>query len=368
MKAWVQSWQFVIGSYFSMLLFLLFSVAMIYRGAFFLLPVTLIMILVPILDSITGQDLTPDEIRLSRIQQYLIEAAPALFVLGNAIVIYIAACSFGGLRMSEKGFVTVSVGMIGSIGITAAHELVHKPQRWSKIIGRLGLANVFYLHFEINHIRGHHVRVGTDEDQSTAWLGESVYRFVFRTIPGCLRVSWELEAERLNRRGLTVVSFDNQLVQFAALQGAYIAAIWFLAGWTGIALFFLQAAIAIFMLEAVSYIEHYGLMRTKCADGKYEPMRPTKSWDCYGQFSSYLVFQLQRHADHHAYPTKSFASLRTANDAQKLPVGYPLLVGVAMIPPLWRRIMDSRVRANQAPLPVLSYKNAQVLSSDRWSN
>lgn len=340
-----QSWRLVGGSYFSYLFFPLFILALIYRGVWWLLPASLVLVVVPILDSMAGEDLTPDELVLSRSQKWLLEAAPALFVLGNAVVIGLTAHIFVRLTTTEKLFAVLSVGMIGSIGITAAHELVHKLHRVSKFFGRLGLANVCYLHFEIHHIQGHHVLVGTEDDQSTAWLGESIYQFFFRTLPGSIRESWELETRRLNRRAVATLSLSNQMIRFAFLQSAYIAVIWFVGAWTGIALFLLQAGIAVFMLETVSYIEHYGLLRSKRADGKYEPMSPANSWDCYGRFSNYLVFQLQRHADHHSYPTRPFASLHTASEAPELPVGYPLLIGMAMIPPLWRRIMDARAMA-----------------------
>lgn len=343
-----QSWQLVGGSYFSYLFFPLFILAVIHRGVWWLLPVAVVVVLTPILDSLVGDDLTLGNLAFSRSQEMILEGAPVFFVFGNAAVVAFSAHAFAGLTTRDKLFAAVSVGMIGSIGITAAHELVHKPHRASKMFGRVGLANVCYLHFEINHIQGHHVRVGTEDDQSTAWLGESLYRFLFRTIPGCFASSWELEKHRLDRSGETILSFNNQMIQFAFLQSAYIAVIWYLGSWFGILLFLLQAGIAVFMLEAVSYIEHYGLVRRKRADGKYEPMNPANSWDCYGRFSSYLVFQLQRHADHHAYPTRGFSNLRTAAEAPKLPVGYPLLIGVAMIPSLWRRLMDPRVMATRA--------------------
>jgi alkane 1-monooxygenase len=343
-----QSWRLVGGSYFSYLFFPLFILAVIYRGVWWLLPASLVLIVVPVLDSLAGEDLTPDELMLSRSQKWLLEAAPAFFVLGNAVVIGLTAHIFARLTTTEKLFAALSVGMIGSIGITAAHELVHKPHRFSKFFGRLGLANVCYLHFEINHIQGHHVRVGTEEDQSTAWFGESLYKFLSRTVPGCFKLSWELERHRMDRRSMATLSFRNQMIQFALLQSAYIAVIWYLGKWAGIAFFLLQASVAVCMLEATAYIEHYGLLRRKRADGKYEPMSPANSWDCYGRFSNYLVFQLQRHADHHSYPTRPFSSLHTASEAPKLPVGYPLLIGIAMIPPLWRRIMDPRVREARA--------------------
>jgi alkane 1-monooxygenase len=166
----MQGWQLVGGSYFSYLLFPLFILATIYRGFWWLLPAALVMLVTPIVDSLAGDDMTLGKLALSRSQEIILEVA-------------FSAHAFAGLTTMDKLFATVSVGMIGSIGITAAHELVHKPRRFSKFFGRLGLANVCYLHFEISHIQGHHVRVGTEDDQSTAWLGESLYRFLFEVVP-----------------------------------------------------------------------------------------------------------------------------------------------------------------------------------------
>jgi alkane 1-monooxygenase len=339
----VQAWQFVGGSYFSYLFFPLFVLGVIHGGVWWLLPTVLVMSIVPILDWLAGDGLTADELTLSKLQKRVLGAAPVFFVLGNAAVVAFSAHSFAGLTMTEKIFALLSVGMIGSIGITAAHELVHKPHAISKLFGRLGLANVCYLHFEINHIQGHHVRVGTKDDQSTAWLGESLYAFLFRTVRGCLKSSWDIEKERLIRCGTATLSLRNQMIQFAFFQCGCLVGIYYVGGLTGLLFFVLQATIAVCMLETVSYIEHYGLLRTTRPDGKYEPMSPANSWDCYGRFSSYLVFQLQRHADHHSYPTRAFSSLQMAADAQKLPVGYPLLIGIAMIPFFWRKMMDPRV-------------------------
>jgi alkane 1-monooxygenase len=343
MKAEIKSWGTVGGSYFSFLLFGLFDLAVVRRGGWFLLPATLVMIVVPILDLVSSRALAPQKHTFSWMQERLVEVAPALFVVGNAAVIGISAHILSRMTMAEKLCAALSVGMIGGVGISAAHELIHKSNRLSKIFGRVGLANVFYLHFEIHHIRGHHVRVGTKEDQSTAWLGESLYQFILRTVPGCFKSSLRLEQEKLTRRGVAHVSFENLMFQFAFLQVVYLIGVWYLGDWPAVVFFVCQAVVAVFMLESTSYIEHYGLLRGTDPDGKYEPMSPANSWDCYGRFSSYLVFQLQRHADHHRHPARPFFSLETVDDSPKLPVGYPLLIGIALVPPLWRKIMDPRV-------------------------
>lgn len=247
---------------------------------------------------------------------------------------------FKHLTALERSLAVLSVGVIGSVGITAAHELVHKTDAVSKSFGRLGLANVFYTHFEINHIRGHHVYFGTDRDESTARRGESLYSFLLRTVPGCLRLSWALEARRLRKRGGHVVSSRNLMLHFLVLQLMYFAVLWIMAGRMSMLFFLGQAAIAVFMLEAVAYIKHYGLLRERLPDGKYGAVSSVHSWDAYYRFSNYLEFQLQRHADHHATPKKPHEELQISTTAPRLPAGYPVMISIAMIPPLWRRIMD----------------------------
>lgn len=337
------AWGLVAGSYFSFLLFPFFALAVVLKGLAWLLPAALIVVIAPILDSLVAEDLTNRRAPLTSFQRSLLDVAPALFVLGNSVVILVAAHLFAQLKFGEQFFMSLAVGMIGSIGITAAHELIHKNNRISKVFGRIGLANACYLHFEINHIQGHHVRVGTPEDESTALLGETLYHFIARTVPGCIKCSWQMEKNRLIRRAEPVFGRHNLMLRFALIQVAWLIGVWYVGRGSGLVFFVLQAAVAVFMLESVSYIEHYGLTRRKQPDGKYDCMSPTNSWDFYGRFTSYLVFQLQRHADHHSFPTRPFSDLQTNSMSPKLPIGYPTLIGIAMLPPLWRWIMDQRV-------------------------
>jgi alkane 1-monooxygenase len=339
-----KSWCVVAGSYFAYALFPLFLIGLYLRGNGLALPACFVLVIVPALDSLAGESC--DEfarLDMRTLQLWLLSFAPIGFVTANTLVIWVAAAAFTQLTTFEKCLVGFSVGIIGSIGITAAHELIHKSGGVQKFFGRLGLLNVFYPHFEINHIESHHVWMCTDHDQSTAPRGESLYHFVARTIPGCLSVSWSLEIRRLRHRGHSVLSLRNRMLRYLIVQLAYLAALTAVAGGFGLMLFFFQAGVAVFMLESVSYIEHYGLRRGRMDNGRYAPMTPTHSWDSYHRFSNYLEFHLQRHADHHTAPAKSHYVLQRRIGALRLPAGYPVMIGLAMIPPLWRYVMHGRL-------------------------
>ena len=336
-----ESWLATVGAYFPYILFVLFGVSERVRGLAWALPAALVMLIVPVLDILVGEtfvDFAKEDFCAA--QRWLLRFAPMGFVIGNTFVVLFTALRFKNSSTIEQSLMVLSVGVIGSIGVTAAHELVHKTDTLSKVLGRLGLANLCYLHFEINHIQGHHVYFGTDKDESTSWRGESLYSFVIRTVPRCFRLSWNLEVKRLVNRGKRIVSTRNLMLLFLVFQLSYLAALWMLAGRASLLLFVGQAAIAVFMLEAVAYVKHYGLYREKMADGKYGAGSAVHSWDTYYRFSNYLEFQLQRHADHHAAPRKPHEELQFSNSAPRLPAGYPVMISIAMIPPLWRRLMD----------------------------
>jgi alkane 1-monooxygenase len=337
-------WAAVAGSYFGYLLFVCFAASIIIRGPALALPTLFVLVVVPALDMLSGES-HDDFVRgnFSRKQQYLLTLAPIGFVIGYSITIFVAASEIQHVTIVERVLLVVSVGMIGSIDITAAHELVHKSSRLQKFFGRIGLLNVCYAHFEINHIEGHHVWIGTDRDESTARRGESLYKFLARTVPGCLRLSWALEVKRLRHRGLGVLTVRNRMLHYIGLQLAYLLLLVILDGVPAVLFFFGQAVAAIFMLESVAYIEHYGLLRQKLPNDRYSPMSASHSWDSYHRFSNYLEFQLQRHADHHAAPARAQELLRHAADAPRLPAGYPVMITLAMIPPVWRRVIDPRI-------------------------
>ncbi len=235
----------------------------------------------------------------------------------------------------------------GGVGITYAHELVHSRARWERRLGRLLLASVGYGHFEIEHVAGHHVHVGTPEDPVTARYSEGFWRFLPRAVIGTAVSGWEIAARRMRRLDRPVLSPANPWAGYLALAAGFAAGACAIGGWLGLGLWALQAVFAILQLEAVNYIEHYGLVRLRRDDGRYEPQRAHHSWNAGQRMTNWLLINLQLHSDHHARPDRRYPELRSLpeTEAPQLPFGYPLMVLIAMLPPLWFRLMNPRVKA-----------------------
>ncbi len=252
------------------------------------------------------------------------------------------------LGMVEKFVLFFGMGIVsGTIGIVYAHELMHQGNRLERWLGDLLLASVLYSHFRSEHLRVHHVWVGTPRDPVTARYNEGFHGFFFRVLRDCPRSAWRAEVQLLAKAGRPAWDRANPFWRYAVLQGAFLAVAATLGGWLGLELFVLQALVAIWQLELVNYVEHYGLTRRHLGGGKYEPVRLHHSWNAAHRASNWLLINLQRHADHHARPDRRFPLLQTYGEDQapNLPYGYPLMTAAALVPPLWRRIMNRRVRA-----------------------
>ncbi|MEX0349329.1 MAG: alkane 1-monooxygenase [Paracoccaceae bacterium] len=242
----------------------------------------------------------------------------------------------------------VGVGVItGSIGINYAHELMHQRSRFERWLGDLLLAMVLYSHFRSEHLLVHHRHVGTPRDPVTARYNEGFHRFYPRVLVQSLRSAFRAEQAQLARKGQPWTNRRNPFFRYWALQGGMLLLAILLGGWSGLGLFLLQAGIAVWQLELVNYVEHYGLTRKYLGDGKYEHVKPRHSWNAAQKASNWLLINLQRHSDHHYKPDRRFPLLQnhTQADAPQLPYGYPVMTVAAMIPPLWRRVMNPRVRA-----------------------
>ena len=235
----------------------------------------------------------------------------------------------------------------GAIGITYAHELMHQKPRWERWLGDLLMASVLYSHFRSEHLLVHHRHVGTPRDPVTARYNTGFHRHFARVLARCPASAWRAEAAMLARRGLPVWHRSNPFWRYAALQGGFLGLALAIGGWWGLVLFLVQAFTAVWQLELTNYIEHYGLTRRHLGAGRYEPVRPHHSWNADHRVSNWLLINLQRHSDHHYKPDRRFPLLQTygADQAPQLPFGYPAMTALAMIPPLWRRVLNPRVRA-----------------------
>lgn len=252
----------------------------------------------------------------------------------------------GRLSGWESFFLFVAIGTVTSaVGIVHAHELIHKQGRFERFLGDALLAMVLYGHFRTEHIHVHHRYVGTPRDAVTARLGESYYAFLARVLPGCVASAWSVERERLERRGRPVWHHTNPFWIYAGLQIFFLAVAVLVGGWQGLMLWIVQAFIAILYLEAVNYIEHYGLMRREIAPGRYEPVALHHSWNSAHRFTNYFLINLARHPDHHYRPDRDYQLLQSyaGSKAPQMPHPYPIMVSLAFFPGLWRKIMDKRV-------------------------
>jgi alkane 1-monooxygenase len=254
----------------------------------------------------------------------------------------------GGVEMSAGGNIALmlTVGIVGGVAINAAHELGHKREKAERRLSKLALAQTGYGHFFVEHNRGHHLRVATVEDPASSRFGEGVYRFIVRSVAGGVKSAWNLERRRLARLGRSPWSLRNEVVcGWLLTAGMYTGlAIWFgpvvlpwLAG---------QAIIGFCLLETVNYLEHYGLRRQRMANGRYERVRPAHSWNSDTLVANVFLFHLQRHSDHHTNPRRRYQTLRPSEEAPQLPAGYGTMIVLALVPPLWRRVMDPRVLAH----------------------
>lgn len=322
-------------------------------GAWHFLVPAVVYGLIPLLDMLLGEDRSnpapEEETRLERalFHRFVLYAyVPLHFALlaGGALLI-----AGGGLRWWETTGLVLSVGTItGGLGITVAHELGHKLSRPDRLLSRLLLASVCYMHFHIEHNKGHHARVATPEDPATARFGESFYRFWPRTVAGSFLSAWRIEARRLARRGLPPWHWRNQVYGCVAAALAFALAALLLAGVAGLAYFLAQSLVAVSLLELVNYIEHYGLRRRRLAPGAYEKVDVRHSWNTSRRLTNFLLFNLQRHSHHHARQHLRYQLLRHYEASPQLPTGYPGMILLALVPPLWRRVMHPRLRGFRA--------------------
>jgi alkane 1-monooxygenase len=252
----------------------------------------------------------------------------------------------GKLTTFDKVGLALTVAMVAGIAINTAHELGHKRDRLERWLSKIALAQSGYGHFFVEHNRGHHVRVATPEDPASARMGESFWAFLPRTVKGSLVSAWELEREWLARAGRSPYSVRNNILNAWAMTFVLFAGLTVAFGIQILPYLLIQMLVGFPLLEVVNYLEHYGLLRQKQPDGRHERTRPEHSWNSNSVASNVLLYHLQRHSDHHANPTRRYQALRHVDEAPQLPTGYAGMILLALVPPLWRRVMDPRLLAH----------------------
>ncbi|HMB60783.1 MAG TPA: alkane 1-monooxygenase [Xanthomonadales bacterium] len=311
------------------------------------LPLLFSYVMIPLLDWALGTDTNnpPEEIvplleedRYYRVLTWI--TVPMHFVTLIVVAWFAATQDLPFWAVMLLAFMT---GVYSGLGINTAHEMGHKKTRLEQVLARIALAVPVYGHFCVEHNRGHHRFVATPEDPASARMGESIYRFMWREIPGGFRRGWASEAERLEKQGKSRWSVQNEILQSYAislvLQGGLVLAL----GWVMIPFLLVHNFCAWFQLTSANYVEHYGLLRTRDRNGNLERCQPHHSWNANYLFSNLVLFHLERHSDHHANSSRRYQSLRNFEDIPQLPNGYFGTYLLAYIPWLWFRVMDKKL-------------------------
>ncbi|MCP5036807.1 MAG: alkane 1-monooxygenase [Rhodobacteraceae bacterium] len=302
------------------------------------------------LDAVLGRNTENADLETTEEQLFWYRLITMIWLPVQLVLIFGAICyatHVSHLNGWEKLGLFFGVGVVsGSVGIVYSHELMHQSNRLERWLGDLLLSTVLYSHFRTEHLLVHHPWVGTRRDAVTAHYNEGFHRFFARVLIEVPTSAWQAEKAMLARRDLSVWDASNPFWRYGALQLIMILLALFFGGWTGLGFFAFQALVAIWQVELTNYVEHYGLTRKYLGDGKYEQVEPHHSWNSDHMATNWQFINLQRHSDHHYKPARRYPLLQTYDESQAplLPHGYPLMTMAAMVPPLWRRVMNKRVR------------------------
>jgi alkane 1-monooxygenase len=310
-------------------------------------PVINTFVVITLLDYLIGKDETNPE-PVGNVARLLFASIPVLSALVYLLTLAWALKIYHTAPWGPWGKLAwlISVGSLsGVLAINVAHELIHKRTRLERWLGGVLLSAVAYGTFKVEHTLGHHAWVGTPRDGSTARRGENVYAFMLRALRDNPRRAVELQTQRLRRQGQGFLSWHNELLAWTLLTLLFAASAYAYAGADGLVFFIAQALVAIAHLECVNYIEHYGLTRRTSTDGQLDRVTPMHSWNSAYFLTNAYLFSLQRHSDHHAHAARRYHALEHHSMAPQLPGGYSAMMVLALLPPLWERVIGARLDA-----------------------
>jgi alkane 1-monooxygenase len=331
-----------------LLVYVLSFLSFTYTGWIIYLPLVYAWIIIPLTELV----LKPDDKNLSAAEEELAKNDRlydywlyAIVILQYLSLFYFLNSMKQPLLWYETAGRIGSMGLVcGSFGINVGHELGHRANKFEQTLAKMLLLTSLYMHFFIEHNKGHHKNVSTKEDPGSARYGEMIYSFYFRTIIFSWLSAWKIAGRDMQKKGLQGFHPKNEMLQFQVIQLIFISAIFFFYGWL-ITLYFLAAALmGILLLETVNYIEHYGLERKRNAEGKYERAMPHHSWNSNHILGRLMLFELSRHSDHHYLASRKYQVLRHHENAPQMPTGYPGMMLLSLLPPLWFYVMNQRIK------------------------
>lgn len=319
------------------------------RGAMSWATVVFVFIFIPVLEPFLGN--STKNLNKQQRQRALHTSLFDWLLYLNLPIVYFTIIYFVDvlntmpLNNSEYVGSILSVGIVlGACGINVGHELGHRTSKREQSIAKLLLLPSWYMHFFIEHNRGHHKNIATDLDPASARKNENLYHFWWRSVSQSYLHAWNLEASRLQKEGHPFWSLQNEMIRFTLIQSLYFLAIFLLSSyWYTTLAIVLAGVVGFLLLETINYIEHYGLRRKKLASGRYERVRPQHSWNANYEVGRILLYELTRHSDHHYQATKKYQILDHQEEAPELPFGYPTAMLVALVPPLWFEVMNRRL-------------------------
>ena len=319
----------------------------LWKGSFWtFLPLTVLFMIFPLLELL----LQPSDKNMAEHEQMVAEKDwfydLILFMLvpmQYGLLLFFLFQMQSEMPTWERFGMILSMGIAcGILGINAAHELGHRQTKFEQFLSKSLLLTSLYLHFYIEHNRGHHKNVSTDEDPASSRYGETVYAFWLRSIVYSYLSAWELEKNRLTIVKKSFWSVHNEMLRFQVVQIALLLAILLFFGWSILLYFVTAAFIGAILLETVNYIEHYGLRRKK-VNGKYERTMPIHSWNSNHPLGRLVLLELSRHSDHHYSASRKFQVLRHHYNSPQMPTGYPGMMLLSLIPPLWFKLMHEKI-------------------------
>ena len=312
-------------------------------------PIIIAWVIIPLLEVF----LKPNEKNLSAAEEELAKHDKSYDILLYVVVLaqyfllfeYLSSMKHDVLSpLATTGRIWVMGMLCGVFGINVGHELGHRVNRFEQFLAKALLLTSLYMHFFTEHNKGHHKRVATPEDPSSARYNEPVYLFYFRTIIFSYLSAWHIANDDMKKKGRHVSSLHNEMIQFSIIQLAFLSLIYIFFGWLVLLYFLASAMIGILLLETVNYIEHYGLQRKTTVNGMYERARPEHSWNSNHVIGRIVLFELSRHSDHHFLASRKYQVLRHHENSPQMPTGYPGMMMLAMIPPVWFYVMNKRLR------------------------
>ncbi|CAM1367857.1 Alkane 1-monooxygenase [Tenacibaculum sediminilitoris] len=234
--------------------------------------------------------------------------------------------------------------LCGVIGINVGHELGHRNNRFDQLLGEILLLTSLDTHFLPYHNAGHHFNVATPNDAATARKNEIVYLFWIRSHFQSYYQAWEAENTRLKSSDRRWFHLQNRMLIYTLCNILLLVGIFYFFGLKALFAFVAAAVFGILLLETVNYIEHYGLLRKQNEKGRYERVKRTHSWNSDHRIGLLMLFNLSRHSDHHYNGSKHYQLLKSLPESPQMPTGYPGMMLVALIPPLWFSIMNKKLQ------------------------